>query len=61
MRIEITVKCQSLLGLREVGDVVDTSDAMAQMLISAGYAKPYMVVQKTEEVTKKAKRKASGK
>lgn len=60
MRIEFIVKCLTLFGLREVGDVVDASEGMAQTLIASGYAKPY-VANQAEVVTKKSKRKGGSK
>jgi len=61
MRIEFNVKCCTIYGLCEVGDVVEASEGTAQMLISAGYAKPYVAAPKTEVVTKKVKRKGGTK
>lgn len=61
MRVEFIVKCCTIYGLCEVGDVVEASDGTAQMLITAGYAKPYVAVPKAEVVTKKAKRKGGTK
>lgn len=60
MRIEFIVKCCTIYGVCDVGDVVEASDGTAQMLISAGYAKPYVAVPKAEVVTKKANKRKGG-
>ena len=55
MRIEFTQKCLTLFGLRNKGDVVETSEGMARTLISSGFAKLYTAPEKTETVKKTKK------
>jgi hypothetical protein len=45
----------TLFGLRNKGDVVETSEGMARTLISSGFAKLYTAPEKTETVKKTKK------
>lgn len=57
MKIVFLVKCVTLYGLREKGDVVEVDRDMAQMLISGGYAALYTA--KTVRIPGKKTKKAT--